>query len=115
MTEITRDTELTADLIKELKAQHKKLYKTVLEDEVFIWHKLNRKDYKSIMKKFEDITDRDERLWAREEEACRLAVVYPCSEVLNEILDDSAGMATMLSDEIYEKSGFKAAERTEEV
>ena len=49
------------------------------------------------------------------EEACRLAVVYPCSEVLNEILDDSAGMATMLSDEIYEKSGFKAAERTEEV
>ena len=70
---------------------------------------------RSIMKKFEDITDRDERLWAREEEACRLAVVYPCSEVLNEILDDSAGMATMLSDEIYEKSGFKAAERTEEV
>ena len=69
----------------------------------------------AIMKKFENIEDRDERLWAREEEACRLAVLYPCAEVLNEILEESAGMATMLSDEIYEKSGFKTAEKTEEV
>lgn len=115
MIEITRNTEISKELIKELKTEHKKLFKTVLDDEIFLWHKLNRKDYKAIMKKFENIEDRDERLWAREEEACRLAVLYPCAEVLNEILEESAGMATMLSDEIYEKSGFKTAEKTEEV
>ena len=112
MAEITRETELTPELLKELKAQHKKLFKTVLGEDIFVWHKLNRKEYKQVMKKLED---RDERLWAREEEACRLAIVYPCQEVIEEMLDESAGLATILSDEIYEKSGFRVAEQTEEV
>ena len=115
MAEITRETELTPELLKELKAQHKKLFKTVLGEDIFVWHKLNRKEYKQVMKKYEDVEDRDERLWAREEEACRLAIVYPCQEVIEEMLDESAGLATILSDEIYEKSGFRVAEQTEEV
>ena len=113
--EITRDTELTSELLKELKAIHKKLYKTILDGDVYIWHKLSRKDYKKIMKDYEDIDDQSERLWAREEAACRLSVVYPCREVLEEAMNSTAGMATMLSEEIYEKSGFKVAEKTEEV
>ena len=113
--EITRDTELTTELLKELKAEYKKLYKTVLDGDVYIWHKLSRKDYKKIMKDYEDIDDQSERLWAREEAACRLSVVYPCGEVIEEVMNSSAGMATMLSEEIYEKSGFKVAEKTEEV
>ena len=52
--EITRDTELTTELLKELKAEYKKLYKTVLDGDVYIWHKLSRKDYKKIMKDYED-------------------------------------------------------------
>ena len=44
MIEITRDTELTPELIKELKNEFKKLYKTTLEGDVYIWHKLSRQD-----------------------------------------------------------------------
>ena len=36
-------------------------------------------------------------------------------EVLEEAMNNTAGMATMLSEEIYERSGFKVAEKTEEV
>ena len=116
MTEITKDTELTAELLKELKTQYKKLYKTTLsDDQEFIWHKINRKEYKEIMKKYDDVEDREERLWLREEEACRIAIVYPCKEIVEEILSDSAGIATIISDEIYEKSGFRVVEQTEEI
>ena len=115
MIEITRDTELTPELIKELKNTYKKLYKTTLEGDVYIWHKLSRQDYKKWMKDYEEVDNQSERLWAREEEACRLSVVYPCKEVLEEAMNNTAGMATMLSEEIYERSGFKVAEKTEEV
>lgn len=108
MIEITRDTELTQELLKELKAQYKKLYKTSLSDGTeIIWHRLTRSQYKDLMKKYEDVENRSDKLWSREEEAVRLAVVYPCQEVIEELINDSAGVATVLSDSIYEKSGFE--------
>lgn len=105
--EITKDTELTEELIKELKKEYKKLFKTTMAEGVVIWHPLNRKQYKSLMKTYDDVADRDERVWLREEEACRLAVIYPDKETVADLVENSAGWATLLSDEIYEKSGFK--------
>lgn len=115
--EITKDTELTQELLKELKAEYKKLFKTVLSDGTeIIWHRLNRQQYKDLMKKYQGIADREERLWLREEEACRAAVVFPCSEVMTELLESCAGIATVLSDAIYEKSGFQMVDtETEEI
>lgn len=106
--EINKETNLTDEVIKELKKEHKKLFKTTMADGmVVVWHPLNRKEYKELMKAYEDVADRDERVWLREEEACRLAVVYPDKETVAELVQNSAGWATLLSDEIYEKSGFK--------
>lgn len=106
--EITKDTQLTDELIKELKKEHKKLFKTVMADGgVVIWHPLNRKEYKELMKTHENVADRDERVWLREEEACRLAVVYPDKATVQERIESVAGWSTLLSDEIYEQSGFK--------
>ena len=115
MTEITRDTELTPELIKELKNTYKKLYKTTLEGDVYIWHKLSRQDYKKLMKDYEEVDNQSERLWAREEEACRLSVVYPCKEVLEEAMNNTAGMATMLTKKKNKHYGIKVAEKKEEV
>ena len=105
---IDETTELTYELIEEIKKKYKKVWKTTLIDGTeIIWRRLNRKEYKTIMKDYEDIQDRGERLMEREDAVCRAAVVYPCASVLEDIIDSMAGVSSVLSDDIYEKSGFR--------
>ena len=113
---IDRDTKLTAELLAEFKKRYKKIYKTVLIDGTeIIWRRFNRNEYKELMLNKEMGTNGDERLWAREEECCRMVVLYPCREILDEIMEDMAGVATILSDDIYEQSGFRVSKRTEQI
>ena len=105
---IDETTELTYELIEEIKKKYKKVWKTTLIDGTeIIWRRLNRKEYKTIMKDYEYIQDRGERLMEREDAVCRAAVVYPCTSVLEDIIDSMAGVTSVLSDDIYEKSGFR--------
>ncbi len=105
---IDETTELTYELIEEIKKKYKKVWKTTLIDGTeIIWRRLNRKEYKTIMKDYEYIQDRGERLMEREDAVCRAAVVYPCASVLEDIIDSMAGVSSVLSDDIYEKSGFR--------
>ena len=105
---ITENTELTYDLIDQMKEKYKKIYRTTLIDGTeIIWRRLNRKEYKYIMKAFEEIENRGERLMEREEAVCKIATLYPCASIMNEILSSMAGVAPVLSDDIYEKSGFR--------
>lgn len=105
---INETTELTYELIEEIKKKYKKVWKTTLIDGTeIIWRRLNRKEYKTIMKDYEYIQDRGERLMEREDAVCRAAVVYPCISVLEDIIDSMAGVSSVLSDDIYEKSGFR--------
>lgn len=105
---IDENTELTYELIEEIKAKYKKIWKTTLIDGTeIIWRRLNRKEYKSIMKDYEYIEDRGERLMEREDAVCRASVVFPCATVLDDILASMAGVSSVLSDDIYEKSGFR--------
>lgn len=105
---IDETTELTYELIEEIKKKYKKVWKTTLIDGTeIIWRRLNRKEYKTIMKDYEYIQDRGERLMEREDAVCRAAVVYPCASVLEDIIDSMAGVSAVLSDDIYEKSGFR--------
>lgn len=105
---IDETTELTYELIEEIKKKYKKVWKTTLIDGTeIIWRRLNRKEYKTIMKDYEYIQDRGERLMEREDAVCRAAVVYPCASVLEDVIDSMAGVSSVLSDDIYEKSGFR--------
>lgn len=105
---IDETTELTYELIEEIKKKYKKVWKTTLIDGTeIIWRRLNRKEYKTIMKDYEYIQDRGERLMEREDAVCRAAVVYPCASVLEDIIGSMAGVSSVLSDDIYEKSGFR--------
>lgn len=105
---INETTELTYELIEEIKKKYKKVWKTTLIDGTeIIWRRLNRKEYKTIMKDYEYIQDRGERLMEREDAVCRAAVVYPCASVLEDVIDSMAGVSSVLSDDIYEKSGFR--------
>ena len=105
---IDETTELTYELIEEIKKKYKKVWKTTLIDGTeIIWRRLNRKEYKTIMKDYEYIHDRGERIMDREDAVCLAAVVYPCASVLEDIIDSMAGVSSVLSDDIYEKSGFR--------
>lgn len=105
---IDETTELTYELIEEIKKKYKKVWKTTLIDGTeIIWRRLNRKEYKTIMKDYEYIQDRGERLMEREDAVCRAAVVYPCASILEDVIDSMAGVSSVLSDDIYEKSGFR--------
>jgi hypothetical protein len=116
MTEITRTTKLTTELIQEFKDVYKKIFKTVMLDgSPIIWRRLSRAEYKQIMAKSESVADTSDRLWMREEDMCRQAVLYPCLEELEEIMAENCGIASIVSDEIMEKSGFRVKSRTEEL
>ena len=105
---IDENTELTYDLIQKMKQRYKKVYKTTLIDGTeIVWRRLNRQEYKYIMQNYETIENRGERLMEREEAVCKIAVIYPCSSIMNDILFSMAGVAPVLSDDIYEKSGFR--------
>lgn len=107
---ITEDTELTYELIEQFKAKYKKVWKTTLVDGTeIIWRRLNRKEYKNIMKEYEGIEDRGARLMEREEAVCKIAILYPCKSKVDEIIESMAGVAPVLCDDIYDKSGFRVA------
>ena len=98
------------------KQEYKKLYKTTLTDgTVLIWRRLKRSEYKEFMKEFDAIENQDERIWSREEAVCRACILYPSTEELDNILEYQAGVATIISDDIFANSGFAVKEKTEEI
>lgn len=93
--------------IQELKAKYgEELYSVEINDETFVFRKLNRIEWKEI---FRVATDN----LKKEEMVCAKCVVYP--ENFNEVTMsvNAAGLPTTLTDQILEKSGFNI--RTEAV
>lgn len=101
------DNELTDEKIVAWKKEHKKIYKTVISDQVFIWKKLKRGDYIAIKGEvFDGITTQQMAALMQEESIVKRCVLYPSGEKLEEVIDEYAGIATSLADSIMEKSGF---------
>ena len=102
--------------IEAWKQEYKKLFKTTLTDStVLIWRRLKRSEYKDFMKQFDAIDNQDERIWNREEAVCRACILYPSTEEVDNILEYQAGVATIISDDIFANSGFAVKEKTEEI
>lgn len=98
------------------KKEYKKLFKTTLTDgTVLIWRRLKRSEYKEFMKEFGSIDNQDDRIWGREEAVCRSCILYPSTEEVDNILEYQAGVATIISDDIFANSGFAVKEKTEEI
>lgn len=96
--------ELNEESIKEWKNQHGKIFRTIIGDEVFIWRKLKRKEYVSIMSSASEI-DNNVRVYERQELIVSNATIFPYN--IKEIIESDAGIATCLADEIILKSGFE--------
>ncbi len=96
--------ELNEESIKIWKEQYGKVFRTIIGDEVFIWRKLKRKEYVSIMSTASEI-DTNTRIYERQEMIVSNAIIFPYN--INEVMESDAGVATCLADEIILKSGFE--------
>ena len=77
------------------------IYLTEFDDDVFLWRPINRKEYKDVMK----IQGADS--FYKEERICERVVLFPANYSFMTMTAGKAGIPTVLSEYIMEKSGFK--------
>ena len=98
------------------KQEFGEIYRTDLNGQVYIWHKLRRKDYIDVMSnaEFSNIENSEVKVFLRQEEILRRGALFPTGKELDYIIENNAGVAANISDEIMLASGFRAV-RSEKV
>lgn len=88
--------------IEEWKRKHESVYFLPFESEIYIFRKLKRPEYKSIL--------RDSELTAldREEKFTETCVLFPRDYTIEDAKNGNAGVPSLLTEIIMEKSGFHA-------
>lgn len=91
------------------KLQYGDLYRTHLNNNSFIWHKVRRKDYIALMTdpEISAIENQELRIFFRQEKIMKQCVLYPDMETLENLIENNAGIAGNISDEIMMVSGFR--------
>ena len=121
---LTQEEEIEL-AIEKGKKKYKNVYKTIISDEVIIWRKLKRGEYKDIMNLavmkqqekideegnsiLEEVLDEDATYDLRQEEIAKAVILYPNKD----IVDDMAAVADVISTECMIKSGFGETPKTE--
>lgn len=103
------ELDLTA-YIEQWKKEYKRVFKNDIDGDTIIWRRLKRGEYKNILNETED--DQDSKILTKQEKMVAAAVLYPFN--IEELIEDNAGLATVLSEEILARSGF-AISYTEEL
>lgn len=109
--ESKQKVEITEDnlgvLVPEWKAKFGRLYKNLVDGEIYIWKPLRRGEYKELLK-LNDDADVEDRFLLKQEAVVAMAVLFPAN--IDEVIQEKAGLATVLSEEILAKSGFDISE-----
>lgn len=98
------------EYIEKWKQEHKRVFKNDIDGETIIWRRLKRREYKNILKETEE--DNDSQILTKQEKMVVAAMLYPFNA--EELIEENAGLATVLSEEILARSGF-AISYTEEL
>jgi hypothetical protein len=88
--------------IEEWKSLHGDVYLTEFDEDVYLWRSLRRKEYKDIMK----INGADQ--YYKEERIVDKVMLYPENYNFISMTNGKAGVPTLLSELVMEKSGFSA-------
>jgi len=88
--------------IEEWKSLHGDVYLTEFDEDVYLWRSLRRKEYKDIMK----INGADQ--YYKEERIVDKVMLYPENYNFMSMTNGKAGVPTLLSELVMEKSGFSA-------
>lgn len=88
--------------VEEWKERYGGIYFTPIEGEVFVWRTLKRPEYREII--------RDQTLTAldREEIFTEKCMLFPRNFTIEKMLESRAGIPSILSEMIMDKSGFVA-------
>jgi hypothetical protein len=87
--------------VEEWNSLYKNVYMTEFEDgEIFIWRTLRRKEFKDIMK-----VEGADAMY-REERVCEKCVLWPEKYDFIAMTTGKAGVPTLLSEQIMDRSGF---------
>lgn len=95
-------------LIPEWKKQFGRVYKNTIDEVEVIWRPIRRGEYRELLNISTD--ENEDAFFLRQETTCKMAVLYP-TDITN-LIEQKAGIATVLSEEILAKSGFDIS-RTE--
>ena len=103
---------LTESQINDWKKQYKKIYKSIVGEEVIRWRKLKRSEYIDIMtnSSFKD-DDSNKSPYLRQDAIVKMCCLYPSN--MDEIIEENGALSTYISDEIMLKSGFEITATTE--
>lgn len=93
-------------LIPQWKKQFGRIYKNTIDDVEVIWRPIRRGEYRELLNIVVD--ENEDAFFARQEKTCAMAVLYPKN--VAELIEQKAGVATVLSEEILAKSGFDISE-----
>lgn len=89
------------------KQEYKRVFKSVVDGKDYIWRRIKRSEYASIMSNSEGET-LDERIYNRQVAITTTVVLNYSAEDILVDCEDLAGLATIISEECLDKSGFNA-------
>ncbi|MEK5433966.1 hypothetical protein MKY88_24500 [Lysinibacillus sp. FSL R7-0073] len=109
-TQLPVKIELTNEQIAAWKAEHGKVFKTIIDDETYIWRRLRRREYVDAMS-YRSEENPDANVYLRQNIIASIVTLYPSD--MSERIEEYAGLAGEISDRAILKSGFDASETEE--
>jgi hypothetical protein len=110
---VVKDEEVTKEMVEKWKAEHGKIFKSVIDGQTYVWRQIKRKEYVTIMSNESEEDSVSERVFERQELMTLTVVLYPAN--IQEHIERAAGLATILAEEIVLKSGFSFDVTTKEL
>lgn len=90
------------------KKDYKQVFKTAIEDDIYIWRKLKRSEYREIITMLDEEYKDDDlmKTWVKQDEITKAVLLYP--EDVEAAIEESAGISTVISQDCLIRSGFGA-------
>lgn len=104
------EIELTDEQIAKWKAEHGKIFKTVIDGETYIWRRLKRREYIDAMS-YRSEENPDANVYLRQNIIASIVTLYPTD--MEWRIEEYAGLAGEISDRAILESGFNASETEE--
>lgn len=103
------NNKISKEQIEKWKEEFKHVYRVTLDGDDIVFRRLKRSEYISILKESgkadtTDANDLQDKSFARQEAILKHTVIFP--EDVDTLIEESAGLSTVLADEVLVKSGF---------
>lgn len=102
---------ITDAMVAQWKKAHGRIYKSIIDGDVYIWRKLKRREYVELMADRAEDDQVTGKLYERQEKITKLVVIFPAD--IEAQVDNNAGLATTIADEVILRSGFELASTEE--